>query len=30
MKITFNAPFTKPRKDDFLTFGSRFSGGGRI
>ena len=24
---TFNAPFTKPKKDDFLTFGSRFSGG---
>lgn len=24
---TFNAPFTKPRKDDFLTFGARFSGG---
>ena len=24
---TFNAPFTKPRKNDFLTFGARFSGG---
>ena len=23
----FNAPFTKPRQDNFLTFGSRFSGG---
>jgi hypothetical protein len=23
----FNAPFTKPREDNFLTFGSRFSGG---
>ena len=24
---TFRAPFTKPKKDDFLTFGTRFSGG---
>lgn len=24
---TFNPPFTKPKKDDFLTFGTRFSGG---
>ena len=24
---TFNAPFTKPKKDNFLTFGARFSGG---
>ena len=24
---TFTPPFTKPKKDDFLTFGTRFSGG---
>jgi hypothetical protein len=24
---TFNAPFTKPKKDNFLTFGARFAGG---